>query len=134
MEASVRACAEFEFSRSSGPGGQNVNKLNTKVTARVRLDRIAGLSVAEKLAAAARLARRMTSGGELVVQVQEERSQAENREIAVRRLASLLARAARIAPVRVPTRPTRASKERRLAWKSARARTKKDRRAPSDLP
>ncbi|MCE5256559.1 MAG: aminoacyl-tRNA hydrolase [Spirochaetaceae bacterium] len=131
IAASVLSNAEIEFSRSGGPGGQNVNKLNTKVTARIGLDSIEGLSPAEMQLVKIKLANRIASTGELVVQVQEERSQGMNREIAIKKLVALITRAARRNPPRIPTKPTRASRERKLATKKVRTRIKTNRRPPS---
>lgn len=131
IAASVLSNAEIEFSRSGGPGGQNVNKLNTKVTARIGLGSIEGLSPAEMQLVKIKLANRIASTGELVVQVQEERSQGMNREIAIKKLVALITRAARRNPPRIPTKPTRASRERKLATKKVRTRIKTNRRPPS---
>ncbi|GAB6277977.1 MAG: alternative ribosome rescue aminoacyl-tRNA hydrolase ArfB [Rectinema sp.] len=130
LRASVTANAETDFSRSSGPGGQNVNKVNTKVTTRIRIAAIEGLSPSELELMRTRLANRITTEGELVVQVQEERSQSMNREKAIEKLISLVARAAKRAPPRIPTKPTKASKERKLAHKKIRSSIKKNRQSP----
>jgi ribosome-associated protein len=130
LRASVTASAETDFSRSSGPGGQNVNKVNTKVTARVRIAAIEGLSPSELELVRTRLSNRITTEGELVAQVQEERSQRINREKAIEKLISLVARAAKREAPRIPTKPTKASKERKIATKKNRSLTKQNRRNP----
>lgn len=122
---------QLDFSRSSGPGGQNVNKVNTKVTARLRLADIDGLSLEELALVREKLSGRITTQDEVVVVVQEERSQMRNREIAVARMADLLIRAARKPRLRIPTAPSRASKERKLASKHVRGVSKRNRRKPS---
>jgi len=122
---------QLDFSRSSGPGGQNVNKLNTKVTARLCLADIEGLSPEELALVREKLSGRITVQDELVLAVQEERSQMRNREIAVARMADLLIRAARRPRLRIPTAPSRASKERKLAGKHIRGVSKRNRRKPS---
>jgi ribosome-associated protein len=132
LRSSIEARAELDFARSGGPGGQNVNKVNSKAIARVRLDGLAGLSAAEAAMAAERLAGRLTTSGELVVQSDEERDQGRNREAALLRLFSIISGAARIPKPRKPTKPTRASRERRLASKRSRSTSKELRRKPME--
>ncbi|WP_426958143.1 alternative ribosome rescue aminoacyl-tRNA hydrolase ArfB [Muricoccus radiodurans] len=118
---------EESFVAASGPGGQNVNKVATAVQLRFDPARVPGLSEAV-LGRLRRLAgRRMTSEGVLLLVSREHRTQERNREAARERLAGLL-REALVAPVvRRPTRPTRASKERRLEAKSVRSGIKQRR-------
>jgi ribosome-associated protein len=132
LRSSIEAKAELDFTRSGGPGGQNVNKVNSKAIARIRLDEVLGLSAAEAALAALRLASRLTTAGELIVQSDEERDQGRNREAALARLFSLIAGAARIPKPRKATKPTRGSRERRLASKRSRAASKDLRRKPSE--
>jgi len=116
---------EESFVRSSGPGGQNVNKLSTAVQlrfdvrhspslpndVRARLERLAGS--------------RLTRDGVLVIIAQSHRTQGRNRDDALDRLLELIRRAA-VAPIkRRPTKPTRASRERRIEGKKRHARTKR---------
>lgn len=132
LRSSIEAKAQLDFARSGGPGGQNVNKVNSKAIARIRLDEVEGLSPAESALAAERLAGRITLAGELIVQAEEERDQGRNREAALARLFSLIAGAARIPKLRRPTKPTRGSRERRLASKRVRSTSKGLRRPPSE--
>ncbi len=132
LRSSIEQGARLEFARSGGPGGQNVNKVNSKAIARIRLDELRGLSAAESAMAAERLATRLTTSGELVVQSDEERDQVRNRALALARLFSLIAAAARLPKPRKATKPTRASRERRLASKRSRSVSKELRRRPDD--
>jgi len=116
------------FSRSGGPGGQNVNKLNTKVTAKLALQDLEGLSEAERRRIAEKLAQRMDSDGSISIQVQDERSQWANRTRALERLLSLIVSAAKLNLPRIPTKPGRAARERRLAMKKAHSTAKRERR------
>lgn len=131
LERSIPAIAEFEYARSSGPGGQNVNKVETKVRARVDLERVEGLSDAERARAKTMLATRLDASGFLYVAVDMERSRNANQNIAVLRLIELVTKAARVPKHRIPTKPGRAAKERRLASKKSRSVTKGGRSLPS---
>jgi len=127
---SIRNKVDIDFARSGGPGGQNVNKVNSKVIARIRLDEVEGLSVAEAEHARIRLSGKLTKEGELVIQADEERDQARNREAAIARLTVLITAAARLPKRRKPTFPSSASKERRLTSKHLRSESKRLRRPP----
>lgn len=122
----------FEFMRSSGPGGQNVNKVNTKVRLRWSVQRSA--SVGESLRERIRLKyrRRITAEGEFLVTSQRFRDQDRNRADCLEKLAALIRDVAVAQRPRRPTRPTRASKERRLNQKRRRSRRKQLRRLPGE--
>lgn len=121
----------FSFVRASGPGGQNVNKVSSAV--RLRFDAAASPSLPEAVRARLlRLAgRRASAEGVIVITAQRFGSQQRNREDALARLTLLIAEAAVPPTPRRPTRATAASKERRLAAKTARSTIKAGRARPS---
>jgi ribosome-associated protein len=118
------------FSRSSGPGGQSVNTTDSRVELSFDLARSPSLPARERSRALTRLAARLADGV-VTVAAENERSQLMNRDAARGRLAALLREAiAPPPPPRVPTKPSRGAKERRLAEKRRRGQTKRDRRLP----
>jgi ribosome-associated protein len=115
----------FTFARSGGPGGQNVNKVASKAVARLSLADLGFLPDADRRRVEARLANRVTSEGDIVIAVQDTREQGRNREIAVARMAELVAHALVKPKSRVKTRPSRAAREARLRVKKLRSSHKR---------
>jgi ribosome-associated protein len=119
-----RSEIDFRFSRSSGPGGQHAQKSDTRVEASFDVEASSALSEAQKRRVVAK------AGPVLRAVAQDERSQWRNRELATERLVESLRRALKVERRRRPTKPTRASKERRLDAKRRRGETKRLRRPP----
>ena len=113
-----------QFSRSSGPGGQNVNKVSTAVELRFEAARSPALTDAVKRRLKRIAGRKWTQEGAIILRVEDTRSQARNREIAAERLAEMI-RKALVAPKRrIPTKPTLGSKRRRMDAKTKRGQVK----------
>ncbi|MDR0377494.1 MAG: aminoacyl-tRNA hydrolase, partial [Spirochaetaceae bacterium] len=127
LYASIRSCGKVSFSRSGGSGGQNVNKVNTQVCLRLRLDDLAGLSEVELNRLRETLASRITVDDEIVIKSNEERSQRINLERAYSRLESLITAGARIPKHRRPTKVSRRDREKRLQAKRRQAQKKEGR-------
>jgi ribosome-associated protein len=123
----------LEFMRSSGPGGQNVNKVSSAVE--LRFDAANSAALPEEVRARLlKLAKgQLTEQGELIIKAQRFRTQLANRNDALQRLTDLIRQATRRPAVRQPTRPTAASKERRLEIKRRRSGTKRLRGKITDI-
>jgi len=117
---------ELRFSRSSGPGGQHANTAETRVEAILDVEASSALTETQKRRVVAK------AGSTLRAVAQDERSQLRNRELAVERLADQLREALKVPRRRVATKPTKASREKRLESKKRRSTTKRLRRRPPD--
>ena len=117
---------ELRFSRSSGPGGQHANTAETRVEAILEVEASSALTDVQKKRVIAK------AGPTIRAVAQDERSQWRNRELAVERLVEQLREALKVRRRRIATKPTRASRERRLESKKRRSTTKRLRRRPPD--
>jgi ribosome-associated protein len=120
----------FSSSRSSGPGGQNVNKVNSKVTLTFNVQASQILSSDEKEVIFTKLRSRITTEGVLMVAAQEKRSQLQNKEMVLLKLDNLLRKAFEVKKPRKPTRPGKAAKEKRIKQKRQQSEKKQWRQKP----
>jgi ribosome-associated protein len=118
----------FQTSRASGPGGQNVNKVESRVEARFAVEASALLTDEQKARLREKLASRLTTDGVLIVAAQDDRSQLRNKEIAVTRLYETLRRALHRDPPRKATKPGKAAVRKRLDAKKKLSQKKANRR------
>lgn len=123
----------FKAMRSSGAGGQHVNKVSSKVELTFNIATSEGLSDREKQRIQLKLQSRLTNDGALVLQCDEARSQHRNKDLVVKRFFEILKNALVVPKKRKPTKPTKTSKEKRLKSKKVTAEKKAARKKP-DLP
>lgn len=122
----------FTASRSSGPGGQHVNKTSSRITLHWSVKDTSALNEFQKKRVLRFLAGKLTGDGVLQIHIEEGRSQYRNKEIAKERLKALLIEALKVPKRRQPTKPTRASKRRRVDDKKFRGKIKNLRKKPSE--
>lgn len=124
---------DFKAMRSSGAGGQNVNKVSSKVELTFNIGTSEGLSDKEKERIQLKLKSRLTNDGALILQCDEARSQHRNKDLVVKRFFEILKNALVVPKKRKATKPTKSSKEKRLKSKKVTAEKKAARKKP-DLP
>ncbi|HEX8341370.1 MAG TPA: alternative ribosome rescue aminoacyl-tRNA hydrolase ArfB [Tepidisphaeraceae bacterium] len=117
----------IQFSRASGPGGQNVNKVNSRAEAWLSVGAIEGMTDAARTRLRAMAGSRLTAADEIHVDAHESRSQEQNRAAAIDRLREMIVRAVVEPKRRRKTKPSRGSKERRLEGKRRRSEVKRGR-------
>jgi len=126
---SVRAGdLNYHFARSGGPGGQNVNKVNTKAELRVKPEALMGMPASALQRLKFSQANRMTVDGDLMIVADTKRSQFANRQVCIERLSAFVQEALVEPKLRKKSRPTKASRERRIEGKKMRSRVKEQRR------
>ncbi len=130
LHESILSNARFSFSKSGGPGGQNVNKVNSKASLEIPISLLLGLSEEERSRIENKLKHRISSEGCLYLSIDEDRSQLINRERALTRAEELLVQAAHIPKKRKATKPTRGSVLDRLKTKKQKGSIKDLRRKP----
>ena len=127
LHESIIKYSQLTFARSGGNGGQNVNKVNTKVHLVMPVTSLCGLSEEELVRMRTKLAAIINKDDCLYLDADDERYQERNREIALSRLETKIVQSLVIPKKRIKTKPTRASKERKLKLKKIRSEIKKNR-------
>jgi len=118
----------FVTSRSSGPGGQNVNKVNSKVTLRFSIQESSILTEEEKALLTSRLSSKITQEGVIIINAQDKRSQSENKLIAIEKFDKLLKKAFEKKKVRKPSKPSKSAVAKRLEKKKMHSEKKQRRK------
>ncbi len=127
IHESIQKFSIQTFTRSGGKGGQNVNKVNTKVHLVMPINSIEGISAEERSRLRSKLSSIINSNDQIFLDVDDERFQERNRAIAFARLENRIIQALKIPKKRIKTKPTKASKERKLKLKKIRSEIKKSR-------
>lgn len=128
--ATIISELQFKASRSSGPGGQHVNKTSSRVSVFFELENSTGLSEEEKLRLQTKLKSNLTNEGVLVLHCETSRSQHKNKELVIEKLKATLKKALQKEKKRVPTKRTKASVYKRLESKKKQASKKESRKKP----
>lgn len=127
LHLSIVNNSQLSFARSGGAGGQNVNKVNTKVHLTLPLEKLDGVNEADIALIRQKLKKNINSEDQLFIDCDEERFQERNRELALARLENKIVVATHTRKKRKPTKPTKTSKEKRLRLKKIRSQIKKSR-------
>lgn len=130
LEREIADKMRIQFTLAGGPGGQNVNKVNTRVTGHLRISDLGCLSEEQKEMVREKLQHRINAADELYLAVHRHRTQGANRRELLAGAAALILNALVTAPPRHRTRPSRASREKRLEAKKRLGERKKNRRRP----
>jgi len=123
---------DFSVSRSSGPGGQNVNKVNSKVTLKFNVPQSHVLTGEEKEILLKKLVTRLTTDGVLILVSQESRSQLENKELVIQKFEQILKKAFEKRKARKATKPSKSAVRKRVTSKKQHSEKKKWRQKPGD--
>lgn len=126
----LRSKGQFTFSRSGGPGGQNVNKVNSKAQFRIYIEDLSFPDYSTRERVRRKLMHRQNKELQWVITVEDTRDQHRNREIALERLSEEIMEASRKPKKRIPTRPSKSARERAKTRSTKRKITKELRKAP----